>query len=170
MTATRISTLRLALRAAAKGKLGRAWLYLPKQEELYPETPCLLVDDDNEDSSAVAAAIGFPVEGLDAPTLHETAEWARALHDPPSDELLLESFAYYLKFDAWLPHPGAPDPTAWDETKRSLDREFYDGLGPESPHVSCRKPGCVRGAIEFSVMCRPHHFEMLRRESCPFVD
>lgn len=50
------------------------------------------------------------------------------------------------------------------------DRAFYDELGPERPSMPCKIEGCVRGAIEYSVLCRPHHFEQIRHRQCPFDD
>jgi hypothetical protein len=49
-----------------------------------------------------------------------------------------------------------------------LDREFYEALGPERPDVPCRSPGCGRGAVALSVMCRRHHFEQVMGRPCPF--
>jgi hypothetical protein len=51
-----------------------------------------------------------------------------------------------------------------------MDREFYDSLGRERPDVPCRSPGCGRGAVALSAMCRPHHFEQVRGQPCPFDD
>jgi len=50
------------------------------------------------------------------------------------------------------------------------NRNFYDKLGPERPGVRCRAPGCARGAIELSIYCRPHHYERLYHQPCPFTD
>jgi len=33
-----------------------------------------------------------------------------------------------LRFDAFLPSPGAPDPPPWEETQLKLDRQFYTAL------------------------------------------
>lgn len=56
------------------------------------------------------------------------------------------------------------------EWQRSIDREFYDVLGAERSDVRCHEPGCKRGAISLSVLCRPHHFEMVKKRPCPFDD
>jgi hypothetical protein len=48
------------------------------------------------------------------------------------------------------------------------DREFYDGLGVERPGTSCQAPGCDRGAVASSTLCRVHHFEQLWRRPSPF--
>jgi hypothetical protein len=165
-------TMRSALRAAAAGKLEQGcWLFFAGSELPTLDTPCLLLDaDTDEDPGAIAAESGFPQEGLDTATIEGTAEGARQIEDPPTDELLLESFVYYWRFDAWLPHPGAPDPPPWEETKMRLDREFFEELGEERPGVPCKSAGCPRGAIALSVFCRVHHYEMIKKEPCPFAE
>jgi hypothetical protein len=50
------------------------------------------------------------------------------------------------------------------------DRAFYVGLGAERPGVPCRHAGCSRGAVEYSVLCRVHHFESIRGRPSPFDD
>lgn len=171
MTASQRTTMRLALRAAAAGKLEQGWLYLASSERPTLDTPCLLVDaGPDDDPEAIAAECGFPEEGLDTATIEDTTECARGFRNPPTDELLLESFVYYWRFDAWLPSPGAPDPPAWEETKKRLDREFFEALGEERRGVHCQSAGCARGAIAQSVFCRVHHFEMIKKEPCPFLE
>jgi hypothetical protein len=97
--------------------LSRGWLYFAGSGEPTLDTPCLLLDaDSDDDPEAIAAERGFPQEGLDTATIEDTTECARQLSDPPTDELLLESFVYDWRFDAWLPHPGAPAPPPWEET------------------------------------------------------
>jgi hypothetical protein len=56
-----------------------------------------------------------------------------------------------------------------EEITRAGQKEFWDALGPERDGVACRRPGCIRGAIHYSVFCRVHHFEALRGP-CPFSD
>jgi len=50
------------------------------------------------------------------------------------------------------------------------DRSFYDSLGVERVGTRCNAPGCTRGTVAWSVRCRVHHFESIRRRSCPFDD
>lgn len=163
-------TMSFALRAAAAGTLDDGWLYLPESENPGLDTVCLLVASDEEDTQSIANELGFPFEGLDTPTIEDTANAARQFQEQPSDELLLESFLYYWRFDAWLPEPGAPEPPPWEETKLKLDREFFESLGLERFDVSCKSEGCMKGAIQHSVFCRKHHFEMVKKEKCPFTD
>lgn len=54
------------------------------------------------------------------------------------------------------------------ELSLAMDREFYDQLGPERPDTKCKTEGCSRGTIQYSVFCRSHHFENIRRCQCPF--
>ena len=166
MTIPRVThmSLKAALRSAASKELEYGWLYLPNAENPSLETPCLLISGYEEDSHLVAAANGFPKDGLDTEDLEETANCARLFQDPPRDDLLLESFIYYWRFDAWLPGPGAPEPPSQEETQR----QYYEMLGVERQGVPCRKESCSRGAISNSVLCRVHHFEMIRKIPCPF--
>jgi len=170
-------TLRDVLRAALSKSLPSGWVYLPASDELSLDTPCLLLGDDyteaelNERGIPMAAVNqGFPKEGLDDATIEGTVEWARQFSDPPPDELLLASFAYYLRHDAFLPSPNAPPPRSHPEIMRCLDLEFYNALGPERSDQSCGKEGCRRGAIDLSIYCRVHHFEMIKGKPCPFSD
>jgi hypothetical protein len=47
------------------------------------------------------------------------------------------------------------------------DLAFFDELGEERPEHGCQAVGCTRGSIELSVLCRRHHFEMVKRKPCP---
>lgn len=49
-----------------------------------------------------------------------------------------------------------------------LDRDFYDQLGSELSDAICRVEGCTRGRIQYSVLCKAHHFEQIRGRPCPF--
>jgi len=160
--------MRLTLRAAAAGQLERGWLFFAGSGEPTLDTPCrLLLDDEPE---AVAVEQGFPQSGLDTETIEATTECARQFENPPTDELLLESFVYYWRFDTWLPYTGASDPPPWEEIDKMRKREFFEELGEERQGVPCRSEGCPRGAIDQSVFCRVHHYEMIKKEPCPFAD
>jgi len=173
-----------AMRKAWGKTLSRGWLYLPTSDhrEFSSELPCLLVlagyqDEGGEyidDTPKIALDRGFPIEGLDDGSLEQVASWVGQFEDAPSVDLLVESFTWYWKFDGFLPQPGAPirepTPQDWEETYLRLDREFYDTLGEDRPGTRCRRDGCARGAIEFSVLCKSHHFESYRNRPCPFED
>ena len=107
-------------------------------------------------------------ETLDLQTIESVVSWADKLSGKPLDSVRLESFIYYFRFDAFLPKIGAPDPPPASETLLRLDLEFYDGLGVERAEKPCAEPGCSRGSVRFSTLCRPHHFESIKRKKCPF--
>ena len=107
-------------------------------------------------------------ETLDAQTIHDCVQWADKLSGRHDDVVRLESFLYYVRFDAFLPQIGAPDPPPWEETRRRLDLVFYDKLGPENLSRPCTHDGCCRGAIRNSLLCKQHHFEMIKHRECPF--
>ncbi len=133
---TRKMRLREALHQAALNRLEDGWLYLPEGTILTPDKPCVLVDDD--EARVTLARDGFTRERLETRTLEQTTDCARSLHDPPSDELLVESFRYFLDFDAFLPYPGAPAPPP-DGSGLRLDGEFCDRLGPERADQRCTR-------------------------------
>src|SRR3954463_3047706 len=96
--------LREALRSALHRTLPWGWTYLPDVPAPTPETPCVLVSDpqcelDDRHRPVEAVRAGFPREGLDTDTMEATGDCARSFQDPPSDDLLVESFNYYRSFD-----------------------------------------------------------------------
>jgi hypothetical protein len=166
MTIVRHSTLREVLRQAAARSLEESWVHL-RSESPSLESECVVISDSEETNSAAIAA-GFHVSGLGTEELQDVADCAAHFEREPSDSLLLESFLYYWRFDAWLPNPGAPDPLPAAESKAIRDREFFDLLKPRVSFIRCRSHGCDRGAVEHSVLCSVHHYEMIRNEPCPF--
>jgi hypothetical protein len=173
VTNLRELTLRTAIRESMAGTLGEGWLYLSRSTGLTPDTTSLFVSSElaaplgDTGVPTLAVQRGFPIEGLDSDTIRETAQWAQQFSNPPSDALLVESFSYYLRFDAFLPQPGAPDPPPAEEIRRNRDREFIASLGEERIDVACRAPSCTSGAIALSAFCRRHHFEVVMRRSFP---
>jgi len=61
----------------------------------------------------------------------------------------------------------ATDPPPVEDPQLRCDRQFYEQLGPEDLSRPCKKEGCQRGAIRNSVLCKRHHFEMIKRRDCP---
>jgi hypothetical protein len=170
-----LGTLGAFLEEARRGKLPDGWLYRPKTDDMRLDTPCLLVTDpdaprDGRSVPLVALEHGYEVETLHSESIEDVVAWARRLHDPPDLPLILEGFTYYCCYDAFPRAPGAAPPPPWEEVQRRRDREFYDDLGPERSEPKCRHEGCARGAIVHSVMCRVHHFVMIKKRPSPFDD
>jgi hypothetical protein len=158
----------------ALGKeLEGGWIYHSTSFPFSASTLCLIISDDDvdydeDDLPVPAREMGFTTAGLDTSTIEGTAQWCKQFADPPSVDLLVESYNYYWRWDAFLPKPGAPDPPSADETQRQLDLEFFNCLGEERADVPCREPGCARGAVRLSAFCRTHHFENTKKRPCPF--
>ncbi len=81
-----------------------------------------------------------------------------------------------LEREPWQPGASAPLPpeelarrqreiALWQSQR---DREFYDTLGTERTERTCRASECTRGTVEYSVFCRPHHFESVFGRKSPF--
>jgi hypothetical protein len=88
--------------------------------------------------------------------------------------MLAEGHLEEVERQAWLPGNGSP-PDAERQAmvaaaERELDRRFYESLGAERPGTRCKREGCRRGTVAFSVFCRPHHFGSVKRKTCPFDD
>ena len=70
------------------------------------------------------------------------------------------------------------DPAQWLVTAPDLtmqlrreheDRSFFACLGEEIGPELCRHSGCTHKRIQFSVMCRLHHFEMITKRPYPYA-
>jgi hypothetical protein len=165
-------TLPAYLRSLLTADLPNGWLYLP-HGELDETTVCLFipsddVDEDEDATATKAAELGFPIEGLDNQTMQDVALGAVRLDPHANDALLVRAFAYYHRFDAFLPSIDASDPPGPEQALLKMDRDFYESLGPETLELRCRREGCDRGTVRLSVFCQKHHFEMVRRRLCPF--
>jgi hypothetical protein len=168
MSQYRTSTLRQVLREADSGTLEDAWVYLRDTGEVRLESECLVLGE-VEEMLEYAASLGFPQEGLDTASIEDCVAWAKAEQPSPSDELLLYAFRYYWRFDAFPAFAWAPDPPPPHEANHLLALTFYRALGSERQDVRCKHEGCQNGAIQNSVLCRVHHYEMIRHEPCPFT-
>lgn len=81
-----------------------------------------------------------------------------------------------LEQELWQPGARPPlSPEERDARNRRLaewqlaqDRRFYEALGPESSAEPCRIEGCGHRCVRYSVFCRRHHFEDLKKRPCPF--
>jgi len=169
------ATLSELLVRSLDSPLPRGWIYLSADPPWSADTRCLLLegeelDCDEEELQLKTSGAGFPCEGLDTQTFEDVVRWVLRFDRAPSVELLLESFHYYHQYDAFLPRPGAPEPPPAEVIFAELDRRFYEGLGEERADYPCQAQGCNRGAVRFSVFCRPHHFENIKGKPSPFFD
>jgi len=80
-----------------------------------------------------------------------------------------------IEQEPWQPLSRAPfraeesaRPHEDDERRLKNARQFYDSLGAERADRPCQAPGCARGAVEHTVFCKPHHYEIMYRHKCPF--
>lgn len=62
------------------------------------------------------------------------------------------------------------DLAAHADAVRQRDLAFYGSMGPEDLSKKCRREGCERGVVAFSVLCREHHFESIFKRPSPLVD
>lgn len=155
--------------------LDAGWLYLPSAVEWGPDTPALILDA-NRLPEAEITGDGVPtvavehdlMEALDSQTIEDVVRSAARIESPPSDDLLVEAFLYYYDNDAFLPSRGFIPPSP-EEVIGRVDCDFYNSLGPESVIEKCKIEICQRGHVQFSVLCRVHHFEMTRKKKCPFA-
>lgn len=156
------------------GGLYSGWIYFRERTNPTLDTECFLVSDDDFDSDgdipSKARNAGYVEEGLDTDTIQDCLLCAQQFGPAQNSLVALESFIYYWKFDGFLPYPGAPDPPPPEIAMMNADREFYEGLGDEIRANPCRNQDCERGAVQYSVFCRVHHFESIRKRPCPFSD
>jgi hypothetical protein len=83
------------IRLAANDELPPGWLCLPKGE-ITADTECVLLadteTDDPDDLENTAAALGFPVPGLETDDLKSIFHGAQRLIANPSDSVLVRAF------------------------------------------------------------------------------
>ena len=152
--------------------LPEGWLYLPANSTWELETEGLFLDweteEKDEEEVPVIAKNQNLAETVDAATIEQIVDWADRLAERSDDSARLDVFRYYCRFDAFPDGLGAPDPPPAADVRRLLDLKFFDSLGAERAETSCQADGCDRGAIPFSVFCRRHHFEQIKKRRCPF--
>ena len=150
------------------------WLYLPGEHTAWTLDTEAHFPPIDPDSGEPVLASEYSSRGyretLDLQTIEDIVQGADRLSGRPDDAVRLEAFIYYVRFDAFPDRIGAPDPPPWEETRRQLDRKFYDEFGAEDAARPCKSPGCSRGSVRFSVLCRVHHFEAVSKRPCPFND
>jgi Immunity protein 53 len=90
----------------------------------------------------------------------------RGMGDPSRVEEILRIFVDWAKSqnEDWLT---PPRPMTEDEYQKHEDEQFYLSLGDEVENENCRHEDCTRNRIRQSVMCREHHFEMIKKRAPP---
>ncbi len=86
--------------------------------------------------------------------------------DPTSLDEVLTRFLNWAKSEPdWL---AAPEISLEEQAADSGDLAFWMSLGNEVGPERCREQGCHHLHVVHSVLCRRHHFEMIRKKVCPF--
>lgn len=82
-------------------------------------------------------------------------------------KMLAEILQTFLKWaqteQEWLAKP-------LPQTLEEQDKEFFQELGREIGPELCKHPNCSRKHIMYSVMCKVHHFEMVKGYLPSFQD
>jgi hypothetical protein len=166
--------LREVFQHAKRRTLPGDWLYLPADAEWTLDTDGIFLDGEDEekdvDEVPVVAKSKNLRETLDDQTIEQIVDWADKLAGKEDDAARLDVFCYYFKFDSVPDKLHAPDPPPVEIIRLQRDREFYDSLGSERTDARCRHEGCPRGTTKFSVFCRTHQFEKVKKRPCPFQD
>lgn len=100
----------------------------------------------------------------------KSSHWIITFHDETLEVVADEASVFSI--DESRP----PEDALWHVRKTVLpklereaeERSFFQSLGSETGGETCDHGGCANRRIEFSVMCRRHHFEMVMKKPCPF--
>lgn len=86
--------------------------------------------------------------------------------DPFQLERILRIFVDWAKVqnEDWLK---SPDPLTDEQLQQSEDETFYASLNGEVESEKCKEDGCANNRIKYSVLCRDHHFEMVKKRPIP---
>jgi hypothetical protein len=158
-------TLREVFHLTKRGTLPKQWCYLPVDLEWTLDTEVRLLDpkDVEESADEDLDPLALPPILLEA-VVSIADRWAGR----EDDSARLEVISYNRRFGGFPSKLGAPDPPPEGEDDLQDDLKFYGSLGPEVLGTKCRKEGCARGTVKFSVFCRTHHFENVKLRKCPF--
>jgi len=90
----------------------------------------------------------------------------RSFGDPSRLEEIFAIFVNWAKNqnDDWLKPPA---PLSDEEEQKVDDEIFWNSLGEEVGPEICKHEECNRKRIQLSVMCRRHHFEMVKKRLVP---
>lgn len=84
----------------------------------------------------------------------------KGLGDPNRLDEILTIFINWAKSQNkdWL----RPPPPLSEEAQKKIENDnFWKSLGEEIGPELCKHAGCTKKRIQYSVMCREHHFEMV---------
>lgn len=171
-----MNTLIDILRQTLNGDTEKGWLFLEDviDDEWKAKSKGLIIDIDKlpeeelDNDFPILAKRNNLTETLDAQTIEDITNAAIDIEVPISDETLVEAFNYYYKYDTFLPEKGFI-PLSQEDWRRNADLDFYSNLGDESRESKCARERCNRGSVKFSLFCRIHHFEMMKKKTCPFT-
>lgn len=170
------SLLSVIKRVREKQTRGDEWLYIAgAAEELTlqseAELGCPEIDEESDEEIEPIEFIGRGLQStIELAAIEACISWADRLANARDDDAALNVIRYYIRFDAFPETLNAPDPPPQDEAQRLWDQAFCEKLGSENPTVKCRREGCTRGVVAFSVLCRRHHFEKMQNRPYPFSD
>jgi Immunity protein 53 len=87
--------------------------------------------------------------------------------DPSKLEEILQIFIDWVKLqnEDWL---NPPKPMSDEERQQYEDEQFFASLGDEVESEQCQNEKCRENRIRNSVMCRQHHFEMVKKRPVPY--
>src|SRR5437016_5906076 len=114
-------TLRDVFHAVTK-RQPDAWLFLPSESSTWNlDSDAILINpeyDDATDEQVLPEVVkqNDLRETIDTQTIADCVRWADRLAGRADDLVRLESFLYYVRWDAFLPKIGAPDPPPIEET------------------------------------------------------
>lgn len=135
-----------------------------------------LFDDETEELTEYLAALRVLNAPKCAKVLQELLELISATKPARPIELTdthkAELTALWRRYDS-ASHEENPQALARKRVAKKnrlpiTDREFYDFLGQEDGTKPCQHEDCNRGSVRFSVLCRVHHFESIKRKPCPW--
>lgn len=86
----------------------------------------------------------------------------QGMGDPQKLQWIINAFLTWAKSqnEDWLK---PPLPMTEQELREQEDHTFYELLNEDHPTKKCQRADCEKHRIRNSVMCRDHHFEMIRK-------
>jgi hypothetical protein len=90
----------------------------------------------------------------------------RGMGDSSRLEEILRIFVDWAKSqnEDWLK---PPEPMSDEGRQKYEDEQFFASLGDEVESEPCQHEGCIQNRIRNSMICRQHHFEMVKKRPAP---